>query len=164
MCVGISKNIIIDTLKTFPGVEHRLEPVRLIGGVSFINDSKGTNVDSVFWALKAISTPIILIAGGKDKAGDFTALNSLISSKVKTVIVIGQAAAKISSAWDKLTRCIPAITMDDAVNVAFANSAKGDTVLLSPGCASFDMFDNYEHRGRVFKKAVADLAEKVAHK
>jgi UDP-N-acetylmuramoylalanine--D-glutamate ligase len=154
---GISHDNIIKALKTFPGVEHRLEPVRLIGGVSFINDSKGTNVDSVFWALKAISTPIILIAGGKDKAGDFSVLNKFISQKVKNVIAIGQAAPKIKDTWSGLSRIIDADTMETAVKIAYDLARPGDTVLLSPGCASFDMFNNYEHRGQVFKKAVLAL-------
>jgi UDP-N-acetylmuramoylalanine--D-glutamate ligase len=154
---GISTDKVVETLKSFAGVEHRLEPVRLIGGVSYINDSKGTNVDSVFWALKAVSAPVILIAGGKDKGGDFSALNEIISQKVKLVILIGQAADKIEAAWSRLTRIIRAGTMEKAVIMARDNSQSGDTILLSPGCASFDMFDNYEHRGRVFKQAVWDL-------
>jgi len=151
---------IADVLTSFPGVEHRLEPVRLIGGVSFINDSKGTNVDSVYWALLAVSTPIILIAGGKDKGGDFTALNDLISRKVKKVILIGQAAGKIRSAWNDLVECRIVEDMGEAVRTAFGSADSGDTVLLSPGCASFDMFDNFEHRGRVFKAAVGKLASR----
>ncbi len=140
-------------------MEHRLEPVRLIGGVSFINDSKGTNVDSVYWALKAVSAPVILIAGGKDKDGDFSALNDMISKKTKLVILIGKASDKIEATWKDLVRCVRAATMDDAVRTSFKEAKPGDTVLLSPGCASFDMFDNYEHRGRVFKQAVNELAE-----
>jgi UDP-N-acetylmuramoylalanine--D-glutamate ligase len=154
LSVGIPGDKIIETLKTFPGVEHRLEPVRLIGGVSYINDSKGTNVDSVFWALKAVPAPVILIAGGKDKGGDFSALNEMISKKVKLVILIGQASDKIEATWSKLVTCIRAGSMEDAIAKARADSKPGDSVLLSPGCASFDMFDNYEHRGRVFKQAV----------
>jgi len=154
---GIGRNDIIKTLESFAGVEHRLEPVRLIGGVSFINDSKGTNVDSVYWALKTVSAPVILIAGGKDKAGDFSVLGKLISQKVKLVVLIGQAAPKIDAAWKNLTKCVRSPSLEEAVTLSFENSSAGDTVLLSPGCASFDMFDNYEHRGRVFKKAVMDL-------
>jgi UDP-N-acetylmuramoylalanine--D-glutamate ligase len=154
---NIPNESIITALKSFPGVEHRLEPVRLIGGVSFINDSKGTNVDSVFWALKAISTPIILIAGGKDKAGDFSVLNELVSQKVKDVIAIGQAAPKIKATWTGIAPIVDADTLEKAVMIAYELSKPGDTVLLSPGCASFDMFNNYEHRGQVFKKAVLAL-------
>ncbi len=157
VAAGISHDKIIETLKSFAGVEHRLEPVRLIGGVSYINDSKGTNVDSVYWALKAVSAPVILIAGGKDKGGDFSALNEMVSKKVKLVILIGKASDKIEATWSGLVAINRAGSMEDAVKMARANSQSGDTVLLSPGCASFDMFDNYEHRGRVFKQAVWDL-------
>ena len=155
--IGVKITDISDVLKSFPGVEHRLEPVRLIGGVSFINDSKGTNVDSVYWALQAVSTPVILIAGGKDKGGDFSALNKLIAEKVKTVVLIGQAASKIKTEWESITECSVAVDMDDAVRSAFDLADDGDTVLLSPGCASFDMYESFEHRGRVFKAAVEKL-------
>jgi UDP-N-acetylmuramoylalanine--D-glutamate ligase len=164
LSAGIGRKKIVETLKTFAGVEHRLEPVRLIGGVSFINDSKGTNVDSVYWALKAVSAPVILIAGGKDKAGDFGVLNSLVSEKVKLVVLIGQAGPKIEAAWGGLTRCVRAGSLEEAVAISYEEAAKGDRVLLSPGCASFDMFDNYEHRGRVFKKAVMELRPKEVYK
>jgi UDP-N-acetylmuramoylalanine--D-glutamate ligase len=156
--VGIGTDDITDVLKSFPGVEHRLEPVRLIGGVSFINDSKGTNVDSVRWALQAVSAPVILIAGGKDKGSDFSSLNELIEQKVKCAVLIGQAASKIMGTWEKITECKTAGGMEEAVEVAFAGAVEGDTVLLSPGCASFDMFEDFEHRGRVFKHAVEKLA------
>lgn len=161
VCAKIPRDNIREALISFPGVEHRLEPVRLIGGVSFINDSKGTNVDSVYWALRAVSTPVILIAGGKDKGGDFTALSELVRKKVKAAVLIGKAAEKIEAAWRNITRCIKAGPMEEAVRIAFAEAAPGDTVLLSPGCASFDMFDNYEHRGRVFKQAVLELEQEV---
>ncbi len=157
---GIDGRIIATTLESFAGVEHRLEFARLIGGVSFINDSKGTNVDSVYWALKAVSAPVILIAGGRDKAGDFTFLNELVSGKVKSVILIGEAAPKIMSVWQELTSCEEAVDMEEAVRMAYERSISGDTVLLSPGCASFDMFDNFEHRGRVFKEAVSKLPDR----
>ena len=156
--LGIKAESIVEVLKTFPGVEHRLEPVRLIGGVSFINDSKGTNVDSVRWALMAVSAPVILIAGGKDKDSDFTTLNDLVRDKVKCAVLMGQAAPKILEAWNGVTECKSADSMRDAVGTAFDCAAPGDTVLLSPACASFDMFDNFEHRGRVFKEIVNEMA------
>lgn len=155
--IGVSNDIIIDTLRTFAGVEHRLEFVRLIGGVSFINDSKGTNVDSVFWALKAISTPVILIAGGRDKAGNFNRLDDQIKEKVKEVLLIGEAADKIETAWKHIAECKRAPDMEEAVSMAFRDARDGDTVLLSPGCASFDMYRNFEERGKDFKKAVMAL-------
>jgi UDP-N-acetylmuramoylalanine--D-glutamate ligase len=164
LSAGIGQQKIVETLKAFAGVEHRLEPVRLIGGVSFINDSKGTNVDSVYWALKAVSAPVILIAGGKDKAGNFGVLNAFVAEKVKLVVLIGQASPKIESAWKGLTRCVRAGTLEEAVAISYDVAANGDTVLLSPGCASFDMFDNFEHRGRVFKKAVMELRPKEVYK
>jgi UDP-N-acetylmuramoylalanine--D-glutamate ligase len=155
--INIANDIIIDTLKSFAGVEHRLEFVRLIGGVSFINDSKGTNVDSVFWALKAVSTPVILIAGGRDKAGDFSKLNDLIENKVKVVLLIGEAADKIEKVWKQLAECKRAADMKEAVDIAYRDALEGDTVLLSPGCASFDMYRNFEERGNDFRKAVMAL-------
>ena len=155
--IGVDNVKIIDTLKSFAGVEHRLEFVRLIGGVSFINDSKGTNVDSVFWALKAVSTPVILIAGGRDKAGDFSRLNDLVKNKVKEVLLIGEAAGKIEKVWKRLTECKRASDMKEAVTIACGDAEDGDTVLLSPGCASFDMYRNFEERGKDFKKAVMAL-------
>jgi UDP-N-acetylmuramoylalanine--D-glutamate ligase len=157
--IGIDKEIIIDTLKTFAGVEHRMEFVRLIGGVSFINDSKGTNVDSVIWALRAVSTPVILIAGGRDKAGDFSRLEELVRKKVKKAILIGEAASKIEKAWNGLAVCVSAPDMKAAVEMAYAEADDGDTVLLSPGCASFDMYKNFEERGKDFKNAVMGLKQ-----
>jgi len=155
--VGVDDNCIMNTLKTFAGVEHRLEFVRLIGGISFINDSKGTNVDSVYWALKAVSSPVILIAGGRDKAGDFKKLSGLIEEKVKTVVLIGEAADKIKQAWNGLSAFKFAVSIEEAVSLASGEANSGDTILLSPGCASFDMFKNYEERGLAFRNAVIRL-------
>lgn len=146
-------------LKSFEGVEHRLEQVRLIGGVSFINDSKATNVDAVYWALRSVFHPVILIAGGRDKQGDFASLRELVRSRVKDIVLIGEAASKIAAAFEGITTIHNAGSMADAVNQAYALAKPGGTVLLSPGCASFDMFDNFEHRGRVFKEAVMNLKE-----
>ena len=154
---GVNIDKIADGLKKFAGVEHRLEFVRLIGGVSFINDSKGTNVDSVFWALKTVTAPAILIAGGRDKAGDFTVLNDFIREKIKTAILIGEASEKIESTWKDITTCIRAKSMEEAVHKSFEIAGDGYSVLLSPGCASFDMFKSYEHRGEEFKRIVNSL-------
>jgi UDP-N-acetylmuramoylalanine--D-glutamate ligase len=154
---GLDIKTIAAGLKSFQGVEHRLEKVGLIGGVSFINDSKATNVDAVYWALQSVSPPIILIAGGKDKAGDFTTLNELVKKNVKAVVLIGQAADKIGNTFTDLTKLVRAGTMPEAVQIAYDMAKPNGTVLLSPGCASFDMFDNYEHRGRVFKDAVREI-------
>ena len=157
MAAGIDIKVIAAGLKSFPGVEHRLERVGLIGGVSFINDSKATNVDAVFWALQSVSPPIVLIAGGKDKAGDFRVLSDLVRKNVKAIILIGQAADKIAGTFDGLTKLVRSKDMSAAVKLGYELAKPEGTVLLSPGCASFDMFDNFEHRGHVFKEAVKGL-------
>jgi len=156
---GIDNAAIATGLKAFKGVEHRLEPVRLIGGVSFINDSKATNVDAVYWALRSVLYPVILIAGGRDKQGDFGSLRELVRSRVKDIVLIGEAAPKIAAAFKDITAIHDAGSMADAIDQAYALAKPGGTVLLSPGCASFDMFDNFEHRGKVFKEAVMQLKE-----
>jgi len=154
---GIDVPTIAVGLKTFAGVEHRLERAGLIGGVSFVNDSKATNVDAVFWALQSVATPIVLIAGGKDKAGDFSTLNDLVRKNVKAVVLIGQATDKIAATFAGITQMVRAGSLEEAVEVAYNIARPSGTVLLSPGCASFDMFDNFEHRGQVFKSAVKEL-------
>jgi len=156
---GIADDHIIKALQTFTGVEHRLEKVGLIGGVSFINDSKATNVDAVFWALQSVSPPIVLIAGGKDKGGDFKQLEPLVRKNVSAVVLIGQATEKIAAAFDGIVVVEKAKSLPQAVERAYELAKPRGTVLLSPGCASFDMFDNYEHRGRVFKETVRAMME-----
>jgi UDP-N-acetylmuramoylalanine--D-glutamate ligase len=154
---GIDIKAIADGLRSFKGVEHRLEKVGLIGGVSFINDSKATNVDAVYWALQSVSPPIVLIAGGRDKNGDFTTLRDLIRERVKAAVLIGEAASKMAVAWDGITEIVHAGTMEEAIRSAYAKARPEGSVLLSPACASYDMFDNYEQRGWVFKQAVNKL-------
>ena len=144
-------------LKRFAGLEHRLELVKIIDGVKYINDSKGTNVGAVVKSLEGFSEPVILIAGGLDKGGDFAPLKNLVKEKVKTLILIGKAKEKIAEAFGGLTDTIFASSLEDAVNIASHKADKGDVVLLSPACASFDMFRNFEDRGRVFKEAVNRL-------
>jgi len=154
---GIPPDVIASVLERFAGVEHRLEDVAVVGGVRFVNDSKGTNVDAVMVAIKSIPGKINLIAGGRDKEGDFTRLLPAAVEKVENLILIGEARQKI---FDQLGRQIPVVmagSMADAVQKAFDLSHPGDTVLLSPGCASFDMYRNYEERGRDFKAIVARL-------
>jgi UDP-N-acetylmuramoylalanine--D-glutamate ligase len=141
----------------FKGVEHRLEAVRTVSGVRFVNDSKATNVESVWYALQSAPPPIILIAGGKDKGGDFSKLRKLVGENVKALILIGEARQKIKEALGAVVRTLEADSLEQAIQLAFDKAAQGDTVLLSPGCASFDMFKDYEHRGRVFKETVLDL-------
>ncbi|MBI5044146.1 MAG: UDP-N-acetylmuramoyl-L-alanine--D-glutamate ligase [Nitrospirae bacterium] len=145
-------------LKRFAGLEHRLELVKIIDDVKYINDSKGTNVGAVVKSLEGFSEPVILIAGGLDKRGDFTPLKNLVKEKVKCLILIGKAKDKIADILGDLTDTLFAQSLEDAVNIASHKADRGDVVLLSPACASFDMFKNFEERGRVFKEAVSRLA------
>ncbi len=154
---GCRTEIISETLKHFKGLEHRLEFVRELNGVRFINDSKGTNVGAVTKSLESFSKPLILIAGGRDKHGDFALLRELIKNKVKALILIGEAREKINKAVGYLTDVFMAEDINSAVIKANSLAASGDIVLLSPACASFDMFQDFEDRGRKFKKAVMEL-------
>jgi UDP-N-acetylmuramoylalanine--D-glutamate ligase len=144
-------------LREFPGLEHRLEVVREKAGVTYINDSKGTNVGAVVKSVEGFIRPVILIAGGLDKGSDFTPLAELFRQKVKLLILIGKAADKMAQALDGSTETVRATTLRDAVRLASARAAAGDVVLLSPACASFDMFKDFEDRGRQFKDAVRSL-------
>lgn len=145
------------TLESFRGLEHRLEFVRELDGVRFINDSKGTNVGAVLKSLEGFTEPLILIAGGRDKAGDFSLLRPLVKEKVKCLILIGEAREKIRKVLGDLTETIMATSLEEAVRLAKGNATKGDVVLLSPACASFDMFKDFEDRGRQFKDIVREL-------
>jgi UDP-N-acetylmuramoylalanine--D-glutamate ligase len=154
---GIGPEVIVSVLMKFEGVEHRLEHVINIDGITFINDSKGTNVDAVIVALRSIDRNINLILGGRDKAGDFTRLLPEGLGKINHLILVGEAREKIfGQIGDKLPS-IMADSMADAVRKAYDLSNAGDTVLLSPGCASFDMYRNFEERGRDFKQLVRKL-------
>ncbi|MDR1726700.1 MAG: UDP-N-acetylmuramoyl-L-alanine--D-glutamate ligase [Acidobacteriota bacterium] len=144
-------------VRGFRGVEHRIEPVAEIGGVAYYNDSKATNVDATAKALEAFPGGVHLIAGGRDKAGDFTALRPLVQGRVKQLVLVGEAAGKLRAALAGATEIRDASSMREAVAIARAGAVAGDVVLLAPACASFDMFDDYEHRGRVFKDAVRAL-------
>lgn len=157
LILGVGKKDIIKTLKNFKTLSHRIEYVDSVRGVKFIDDSKATNVDGVRQALKTFNEPIILIAGGLDKNSDFTELGDIVKEKVKALILIGAAREKIRDAFSDIRPTFLADTMDDAVKNAFQKAAKGDVVLLSPLCASFDMFRDYKHRGEVFKKSVKEL-------
>jgi UDP-N-acetylmuramoylalanine--D-glutamate ligase len=147
-------------LSRFTGVEHRLEQVAAISGVSFVNDSKATNVESVWYALQSVSAPIILIAGGRDKGGDFSRLRDLVKQNVKALILIGEAKEKIKKALGDLVPSQYSNSLEEAVGSGMGKASAGDTILLSPGCASFDMFKDYQHRGEVFKASVKGLEEK----
>lgn len=144
-------------LKSFRGLPHRMERVRVLGDIRFIDDSKGTNVGALKGALESLSGPVILIAGGRDKGGDFRSLIPLIREKVRHLILLGEAASKLEAAWNGLAPATRVATLPEGVRRAWAISRPGDTVLLSPGCASFDMFRNFEERGDVFQKAVRNL-------
>lgn len=158
--MGVSAESLRNSLRTFPGVAHRLEPVATIKGVSFVNDSKGTNPDASIKALEAFEAPIVLIAGGKSKGSDFLPFARLIKERVKAVVLIGQAAGEI----EEVLRIVDyanyrhAGSMEEAVEEAFTLADSGEIVLLSPACASFDMFDHFEHRGDAFKEVVLRLA------
>jgi UDP-N-acetylmuramoylalanine--D-glutamate ligase len=157
LLAGCPAQAVIDSLREFPGLEHRLELVREFEGVTYINDSKGTNVGAVLKSVESFTGPLILIAGGRDKAGDFTALRGLVSQKVKALVLIGEAAGKIRDALGDLTTTVMAQDLRDAVRTSRNMANAGDVVLLSPACASFDMFRDYEDRGRQFKQLVMDL-------
>jgi UDP-N-acetylmuramoylalanine--D-glutamate ligase len=156
--VDIRKESIRQSLSDFENVEHRLEYVARIHGIDFINDSKATNVNSTWYALETTDTPIIWIAGGIDKGNDYTKLMKLVPEKVKAIICLGKDNSKLIELFADL---VPAIyetqSAEQAVLTAYTIGKKGDTVLLSPACASFDLFDNYEERGNKFKQAVKNL-------
>ena len=154
---GCSIEAIRAVLRSFPGLEHALEVVRERRGVRYVNDSKGTNVDAVLKALEGIEQPIWLIAGGRDKGGDFSRLEGAIRERVKGLILIGEAAGRIQAAMGDFDRCRPAATLRDAVELAAREAQPGEVVLLSPACASFDMFADYQDRGRQFKALVQAL-------
>ncbi len=145
---------ILKALKSFKGVEHRLELVREIDGVKFINDSKATNVDSVVVALKSFDEPILLILGGQDKGNDYSMIEELVMEKVKKIYAIGSSAEKVFNYFHSKVKTEIKKDFDEVVNTAISEAREGDVLLLSPACASFDMFDNYEHRGKVFKQIV----------
>lgn len=154
----IKNDVIRESLQTFEGVEHRLELVRTINGVKYYNDSKATNINAAWYALDSFNVPIVLILGGRDKGNDYSDLADQIREKVHTVLAIGEARPLIE---EQLKGVVPNLvackTMREAVREGKRVAKKGEIVLLSPACASFDMFENYEHRGNEFKKAVNEL-------
>jgi UDP-N-acetylmuramoylalanine--D-glutamate ligase len=154
---GASQESIRATLKEFKGLPHRLEKVRNIRGVQFVNDSKGTNVGAVIKAIESVNDPIILIAGGKDKGGDFNILAQLVKKKVRATFLIGEAKAKIAQALGAYTEIIISDSLQSAVHDAYRIAESGYTILFSPGCASFDMFKDYKDRGEKFKQIVKGL-------
>jgi UDP-N-acetylmuramoylalanine--D-glutamate ligase len=154
----IRKTTIRECLENFHGVEHRLEKVLKINNVLYINDSKATNVNATFYALDSMETPTVWIVGGVDKGNDYTELLPLVNEKVKAIICLGVDNEKIMNAFGNVVDVmVETQSMDQAIKIAYRLSERGDTVLLSPACASFDLFENYEDRGRQFKEAVRHL-------
>ncbi|MCD4779339.1 MAG: UDP-N-acetylmuramoyl-L-alanine--D-glutamate ligase [Candidatus Omnitrophica bacterium] len=155
--VGINHERCLDVFRRFKGVEHRMEFVRERNGVKYINDSKATTVASGRWALNNIHAPIIMICGGKDKNLDFTVIKVDIARQVKKIYVIGEAKDKIRRAYKDILNVVSCSSLEEAVSLASQTAREGDYVLFCPMCASFDMFDNFEHRGKVYKKIVTQL-------
>lgn len=156
--VNIRKELIRECLSDFQGVEHRLETILTVHGIKFINDSKATNVNSTWYALECMPDNVVWIAGGVDKGNDYTELHNLISKKVKAIVCLGKDNDKIIRAFDGLVPTIVETdSMAEAVKSSYYLASTGDTVLLSPACASFDLFKSYEDRGRQFKEAVRNL-------
>jgi len=156
--LNIRKEVIRESLADFQGVEHRLEPVITVCGINFINDSKATNVNSVWYALECMENEIVWIVGGVDKGNDYSELFPVVKKKVKAIVCMGKDNKKIVEAFkDKVATIVETGSMEEAVRSSYYLAKKGDTVLLSPACASFDLFRNYEDRGRQFKQAVRNL-------
>jgi UDP-N-acetylmuramoylalanine--D-glutamate ligase len=155
--IGVRSAVIRQVMESFTGLEHRLEFVREKNGVRFYNDSKGTNVGAVVKSLMSFCNPVVLLAGGVDKHGDYRILAKEISRTVKKLVVFGAAKERIRECLGHLTKTAVAANLEDAVREAYKDAAPGDVVLLSPACSSFDMFHDYEERGRVFKDLVGKL-------
>jgi UDP-N-acetylmuramoylalanine--D-glutamate ligase len=157
---GVGMAAISSAVGTFRAVEHRLEFVRTVGGVDYYNDSKATNVDATLKALDAFAGGLWVILGGKDKGSDYTVLRAPLAAKARAALLIGAAASKIGEQIQGAVPLVEAKTLDAAVHEAHAAARPGETVLLAPACASFDQFQNYEHRGRAFKALVEQLENK----
>jgi len=156
--VELRKDIVRDSLSDFNAVEHRLESIGKVHGIEFINDSKATNINSTWYALECMNAPVVWIVGGVDKGNDYSIVADLVKDKVKAIICLGSDNEKIHKAFEGIVETIvDANTAEEAVKTGYYLSKKGDAVLLSPACASFDLFENYEDRGRKFKTAVRSL-------
>jgi UDP-N-acetylmuramoylalanine--D-glutamate ligase len=156
--VGIRKERIRDAVASFESLEHRMEKVATVKGIDFINDSKATNVNSAWFALESMDKPVTLILGGVDKGNDYDLIKEMVAEKVKAIVCLGVDNEKIHAAFEGIvSTIIDATSAAEAVKAAYGVSQKGDVVLLSPACASFDLFKNYEDRGEQFKKAVREL-------
>lgn len=159
--LGIPVSSIKKSIKAFRGLEHRLEKVLDIEGVVFYNDSKATNVDASLKSIQSFSDPIVLLLGGRDKGGDFDLLRKPVKQKVKTIILIGEAADKIAKSLNGTVPLEKASDLKEAVRLAYSAAVPGEIVLLAPACTSFDMFNNFEERGKIFKKEVRALQKRV---
>ena len=155
--IGVPFDAMRQVLGSFRGLRHRTEVVGERNGVLWINDSKGTNVGATVAALNGMDRPVLLIAGGDGKGADFSQMRAAVRSRVRSLILIGRDAPLLESALGDIVPVMRAMDMSEAVQIAASMARSGDTVLLSPACASFDMFRNYEHRGDVFRDAVARL-------
>lgn len=156
--MGIRKNSIREAVQSYEGLEHRMEFVTMIRGVEYINDSKATNINSTWMALEAMGKPVVLILGGVDKGNDYDIIRELVEEKVKAIVCMGKDNEKIMHAFkDTVPSIADTESMEDAVKACYQFAQKGDVVLLSPACASFDLFNNFEDRGEQFKKAVKEL-------
>jgi UDP-N-acetylmuramoylalanine--D-glutamate ligase len=154
----VRKDVVREALGDFQNVEHRLERIGMVNGVEFINDSKATNVNSTWYALESMEKPVIWVVGGVDKGNDYSELRELVRQKVKAIVCLGTDNAKIHQAFgDLVANITETASADQAVRASYETSEPGDVVLLSPACASFDLFENYEDRGRKFKAAVRGL-------
>ncbi len=164
LLLGQKKEIIIERLGTFQGVAHRMEPVRTVAGVRYVNDSKGTNPDASIKALTSYNEPIVVILGGRNKGSDFTELAGIVKERCRAAVLLGEAIDDFERAFhtQEFSRYEIADSFSDAVQRAHCLAQKGDVVLLSPACASWDMFENYEVRGDTFKKLVNDFEEESA--
>jgi UDP-N-acetylmuramoylalanine--D-glutamate ligase len=155
--MDIRKNKIREAVQTFENLEHRMESVATVRGVEFLNDSKATNVNSTWYALESMTKPTVLILGGVDKGNDYSLIMDLIKEKVKAIVCMGTDNSKIHAAFEGIVKLIDTGSAENAVQAAFEVATPGDVVLLSPACASFDLFKNYEDRGKQFKDAVKNL-------
>ena len=155
--MDIRKNKIREAVQTFQSLEHRMESVSMVRGVEFINDSKATNVNSTWYALESMSKPTVLILGGVDKGNDYSLIQELVKEKVKVIVCLGIDNKKIEEAFGADIKVVSTASAERAVQASFELATVGDAVLLSPACASFDLFKNYEDRGKQFKEAVKNL-------
>lgn len=156
--IGVRKEVIRESLHDFKSLEHRMEFVCTIRGIDFINDSKATNVNSAWFALESMNKNVIWIAGGTDKGNDYSALKKLVATKVKAIVCLGLDNEKLHKAFaDEVGYIVDTQSMSEAVRMAYNLAGKGEVVLLSPCCASFDLFENYEDRGNQFKRNVRSL-------